>query len=349
MRSTLHFFRKFFFHWRDLDLDKPLRGIKNINWRIAFEIAAYHLGAICVIFVGINWTTCISFLLAGLLQGLCVTVLLHRYFTHRAFDTTRTTQCIFGLLALIPLQRGPIWWASHHRRHHHLADKVGDPYSPSKGFFYSHLGWLLTLDYAATDTMYVKDLIKYKELLLIDRFEWLAPITLLTLTFLYGSLLDHYFPSLKTNGWQMLVWVFCMPTVCVLHGSCLVNSVLHRFGYRRFATKDDAKNVWQLAFFTFGEAFHNNHHRYSESCRQGITWWEIDISYYAIKILEKLGIIFNLRTFPTSVIAEGTAKSSPHWEKEPIPCPQSQRLNQAQKPKMVSENPPATPPSKPFE
>ncbi|TAL63241.1 MAG: acyl-CoA desaturase [Legionella sp.] len=305
MKKTVSFYlRHYFFHWRKPD-DTPLKGWDNIHWRSVIEYLFYHLGALCFIFVGVSKVAFYSFLFFDILRAFCVTVLLHRYFTHRCFETTRGWQFVFGLFALTPLQRGPLWWVSHHRRHHQYTDLPGDPHTPTQGFFYSHLGWLMTINDSATDKSYVKDWLRYPELIWLDRLEWLAPIVLMGLAYLYGELLNHYYPSLGTNGMQMLVWTFFIPTVLVLHGSCIVNSILHSAGYRRFNTPDNSRNMWFLAILSLGEGFHNNHHRHQRSCKQGIGWWEIDLSYYVIKLLERLKIISNLRYFPESVVVEG--------------------------------------------
>ncbi|MBL7480119.1 acyl-CoA desaturase [Legionella bononiensis] len=305
MKNTIAFYlRKAFFHWREPG-DQPLQGLANINWRFVIEQIIYHAGALCVVYVGVSKTAFFSFLFFDIFRAFCVTILLHRYFTHRCFETSRGIQFIFALLALTPLQRGPLWWVSHHRRHHQFTDKPGDPHTPKQGFFYSHLGWYFTINDSATDKSYLKDWLRYPELIWIDRLEWLAPIVMMVLAYSYGALINHFYPDLGTNGWQMLVWLFFIPTVCVLHGSCIVNSVLHHVGYRRFNTNDNSRNMWLLALFTLGEGFHNNHHRYQASCKQGIYWWEIDLSYYVIKLLEKLKLISNLRYFPQSILDEG--------------------------------------------
>ncbi len=305
MKKTIYFYlRKCFFHWREED-DIEQHGWANINWRSSIEIVGYHLGALCFIFVGVSWVAVLSFLVFDIVRGFCTTVFLHRYFTHRCFETSRGWQFVFGLLALTPLQRGPLWWVSNHRRHHRFTDRPGDPHTPKEGIFHSHLGWLMTLNDTPTDRSYIKDWLRYPELIWLDRLEWLAPIVLIILAYFYGELLNHFFPELKTNGWQMIVWAFFIPTIFVLHATCIVNSVLHKVGYRRFNTPDSSRNMHLIALLALGEGFHNNHHRHPESCRQGVCWWEIDLSYYVIKLLEKLRIISNLRYFPQSVIEEG--------------------------------------------
>lgn len=297
--------RKCFFHWKDPSNNVKLHGWKNIHWRSVIELLFIHIGALSVFYVGVSKVAFISFLIVDILGGFFVTVILHRYFTHRCFETSRIPQFIFGLLSLTVLQRGPLWWVSHHRRHHHFTDTDDDPHTPKKGFFYSHLGWLMTLNEASTDKDHVKDWIRFPELIWLDRLEWLAPVFMILSAFYFGVIINHFFPHLGTSGLQMIVWLVCIPTMLVLHGSCLVNSCLHTFGYRRFNTPDNSRNALLFTLISFGEGFHNNHHRYHDSCCQGIEWWEIDITYYMIKLLAKIGIIWNLRMFPDSVLQEG--------------------------------------------
>ena len=199
----------------------------------------------------------------------------------------------------------PIWWASHHRQHHATADTPDDPHSPRlRGFLYAHVGWLLCRKYATTNEDRVGDLLKYPELRFLDRFHIIPPLLLAFALFGLGAFLGRAHPGLGTSGWQMVVWGFFLSTVLVYHVTFCINSVTHMFGSRRFATRDDSRNSLLLALLTMGEGWHNNHHRYPISARQGFYWWEIDVTYYVLLLLQKLGVIWDLRAPPKSIYEE---------------------------------------------
>lgn len=297
--------RRCFFHWEQPDSYLQTSGWQDVNWRSVFEIIIFHIGALSIFFVGYSFIAVMLFLAIDFVLTFSVTGMLHRYFSHHSFKMTRKTQLVFALLSLCTLQRGPLWWVSNHHKHHLFTDKEGDPHTPRKGFIYSYIGWLISLNNAGTNAKYVKRLAKYPELIWCDRLEWLAAPVLIVLAYLLGDTLKYYIPTLGTSGMQMIVWLVCLPTVLVLHGSCMVNTFSHTYGYRRFDTDDDSKNMLLLALISFGEGLHNNHHRYSHSCRLGVAWWEVDISYYTLKILEKMGVIWDLKCFPKYILEEG--------------------------------------------
>jgi stearoyl-CoA desaturase (Delta-9 desaturase) len=232
-----------------------------------------------------------------------VTGFYHRYFSHRAFKTSRFGQFVFAVLAASAVQRGPIWWAAHHRHHHAYSDQPEDVHSPrQRGFIWSHAGWFLSKRHFAPDLSRVRDLLHYPELRLIDRYDVLVPIALAATLWLMGRALEIWAPQLETSGWQLLVWGFFVSTVVCYHATYTINSLCHRFGRRRFATSDDSRNNFWLALLTFGEGWHNNHHHYPASARQGFYWWEIDLTYYGLKLLEALGIIWDLKPVPAPAL-----------------------------------------------
>jgi stearoyl-CoA desaturase (delta-9 desaturase) len=239
-----------------------------------------------------------------------ITAFYHRYFAHRSFKTNRFWQFVFAVIGASAAQRGPLWWASHHRKHHKYADGVNDLHSPNNGFWWSHLGWFTSEDAFKTDYSVIKDLAKFPELRFINRFDILVPFIFATTIFLFGKFLEAYYPALGTNGWQMLVWGFFISTVALAHSTFTINSLCHIWGKRRFDIKDDSRNNLFLALLTLGEGWHNNHHRFAISARQGFYWWEIDISYYLLKVLSWLGIVYDLRPVPSRILQEGRDNDS---------------------------------------
>jgi stearoyl-CoA desaturase (delta-9 desaturase) len=222
---------------------------------------------------------------------------------------------MFAVWANTAVQRGPIWWASQHRQHHAHSDGEKDAHSPAHhGLYWSHIGWLTARDNLGVNERYVRDLLKFRELRFLDRFDTLVPIALAVLLFVLGWALEASAPGLGTTGGQMLVWGFFISSVAVLHATCTINSLAHVFGSRRFETKDDSRNNWLLALLTLGEGWHNNHHRYSSSVRQGFFWWEIDLTYYGLKVFQWLRLIWDLKPVPARVLIES---KSPIAREEP--------------------------------
>jgi len=170
--------------------------------------------------------------------------------------------------------------------------------------------WFLTPNNFRTEHRLVRDWQRYRELRWLDRFDFVPPVVAALWMFLLGETLATLLPSLGTNGWQMLVWGFFVSTISLYHITYAVNSVAHRVGTRRFETKDDSRNNWLLALLTFGEGWHNNHHRYPASSRQGFYWWEFDITYYILRGLSKLGLVWDLKPVPRRVLLEGKQRST---------------------------------------
>ncbi|GLQ45964.1 delta 9 acyl-lipid fatty acid desaturase [Dyella lipolytica] len=275
---------------------------EKIDWLRALPFAVMHIACIAVIWVGMSP---IALMVAGALYAIrmfALTGFYHRYFSHRTFRTSRTVQFVFALIGAACVQRGPLWWAAHHRNHHRHADTQLDPHSPGiRGFLWSHMGWFLTIKAFRTDTTRVPDLAKYPELRWLDRYDTLVPIALASFLFGLGVLLHHTAPHLGTNGGQMLVWGFFVSTVMLFHATVTINSLAHRFGSRRFDTQDDSRNNPWLALITFGEGWHNNHHFYPGSARQGFRWWEIDLTYYGLRSMAMVGLVHDLRPVPAWV------------------------------------------------
>jgi stearoyl-CoA desaturase (delta-9 desaturase) len=264
-----------------------------------------HFAIFFVIWAGISWFAIIICLASYFVRMFGITAGYHRYFSHRAFKTSRVFQFVLACLGASAAQQGPLWWAAHHRNHHKHPDTINDIHSPVlQGFWWSHVGWLLCPKYGATDLNAVPDLVKYRELRFINRFHVISPVVLAISLFLFGAWLARLAPSLGTSGFQVLVWGFVISTVLLYHGTFTVNSLAHQFGSRRFGTKDNSRNNLFVALITLGEGWHNNHHSYPSSERQGFNWWEIDISHGILKMLSWTGIVWNLRTPPKDLRAQ---------------------------------------------
>lgn len=282
---------------------KPAGSVEPLRW---IPYLGVHLGCLGVIWVGVSWTAVLVALGLYLVRMFAITGFYHRYFSHRTFKTSRWMQFLFAVLGNSSGQRGPLWWAAQHRRHHAHSDEPEDPHSPHQhGWYWSHIGWLTVSRNLVTDHKIVRDLAKFPELRFLDRFETIVPLCLAIALFAVGEGLRMYLPSLGTNGWQLVVWGFFISTVVLFHCTCFINSLAHLMGTRRYETKDDSRNNLALAILTLGEGWHNNHHRFPGSVRQGFYWWEIDLTYYVLKLMEKLGIIWNLRPVPSRVLADG--------------------------------------------
>jgi stearoyl-CoA desaturase (Delta-9 desaturase) len=229
----------------------------------------------------------------------------HRYFSHRTYEVSRPFQFILACLGASAAQKGPIWWASHHRHHHRHSDTPEDIHSPIiHGIYYAHIGWVLSSEFLKPRLELVKDLLAFPELRLLERFNMVPAILLAVATYLLGVWLGASFPSLHTSGFQMLIWGFFISTVLVYHGTFCINSFTHLIGKKRFNTTDSSRNNLMLALITLGEGWHNNHHRYPGSERQGMYWWEIDISHYILCLLKRIGLVRNLREYPERIYEE---------------------------------------------
>ena len=263
-----------------------------------------HLACFTVFFVGFSATALIIAVLLYALRMFAITGFYHRYFAHKAFKTSRFVQFIFAFMAASSAQRGPLWWASHHRHHHANSDKPEDSHSPvQRGFFWSHISWFLTNKNFNSKNERVKDLLVYPELKFLDRFDVIAPLFLAASLYVLGAALEIYAPHLQTSGLQLLVWGFVISTVVLYHMTFTVNSLAHVWGKRRFNTSDQSRNNSLIALLTLGEGWHNNHHHFPSAARQGFYWWEIDLTYYGLKILSALGLIWDLRKVPAEVLS----------------------------------------------
>ncbi len=291
--------------WFDSDANIAVdNNPEKIEFLRILPFILLHLACFTVFFVGFSATALIIALMLYALRMFAITGFYHRYFAHKAFKTSRFVQFIFAFLAASSAQRGPLWWASHHRHHHANSDKPDDSHSPvQRGFFWSHISWFLTNKNFNSKNERVKDLLIYPELKFLDRFDVIAPLFLAASLYALGAALEIYAPHLQTSGLQLLVWGFVISTVVLYHMTFTVNSLAHVWGKRRFNTGDQSRNNSLIALLTLGEGWHNNHHHFPSAARQGFYWWEIDLTYYGLKILSALGLIWDLRKVPVEVLS----------------------------------------------
>jgi stearoyl-CoA desaturase (delta-9 desaturase) len=264
---------------------------------------AVHVAAVVgVVATGWSWRGIALAFAAYFVRMFVVTAAYHRYFSHRAFKTSRVFQFVLALGAQSAAQKGVLWWASRHRLHHKHSDTVVDVHSPrQRGFWYSHLGWILTREWTGTDLTVVSDLAKYPELRALNNsLVGMLPAAALGLAFFL------------IGGLHAFIWGFLVSTVLLWHGSFAVNSLAHVFGRQRYETGDDSRNNWLIALMTSGEGWHNNHHHYQSSANQGFEWWQVDVTYYLLRAMAACGLIWDLRRPPSSVVhAPRTGVSAP--------------------------------------
>jgi stearoyl-CoA desaturase (Delta-9 desaturase) len=292
------------FKWVDSsDIGEPTGSDDRIAWLRVLPFVVLHLACLSVFWVGVSRTAVLVAVALYVVRMFAVTAFYHRYFAHRTFRTSRALQFVFAVIGATSVQRGPLWWAAHHRQHHLYADTELDPHSPNRrGFLWSHVGWFLTPEGFRTRWQRIPDLARYPELRWVDRFDVAAPVGLAVLLYAFGSLLQAMRLELGTSGAQLLVWGFCISTVALFHATVTINSLAHRFGKRRFATRDDSRNNFWLALLTFGEGWHNNHHFYPGAARQGFRWWEIDLTYYALRVMALCGLVRGLKPVPARIL-----------------------------------------------
>jgi stearoyl-CoA desaturase (delta-9 desaturase) len=272
---------------------------ESLDYSVCIQFFFMHAACLLVVWSGVSAVAVLVCLALYVVRMFAITAGFHRLFAHRTYRTGRVFQFLLALTGTAAYQKGPLWWASHHRRHHIHADTEDDLHSPlTRSFWRSHTGWFLSRASQATDETLVHNLIKYRDLRLLDRYYSLPPVLLALATFMLGALLGRYAPGLGTSGWQMLVWGFFMSTVLLYHGTFTVNSLAHIFGRRRFKTEDNSRNNLFVALITLGEGWHNNHHYYPSSERQGFYWWELDVSHYTLRALSWAGIVWDLRMPP---------------------------------------------------
>ncbi len=298
-----------FIRWFDSDyLPEGAEALRNtpkaVDWPRCIPFIILHLGCLGVIWVGVS--SLAIWLAVGLyfFRMFAITGFFHRYFSHKSYSTSRFFQFVMAVWGALAVQRGALWWAYTHRHHHQHSDEPEDKHSPVvDGFWWSHIGWITSKKNFPTDYSKIPDLAKYPELVFLNRFDTLVPALFATGLYGLGAFLENQ--GYQTSGAQFLVWGFFISTTVLFHGTSCINSLAHVFGSKRFkTTEDESRNSFLLTLITLGEGWHNNHHRYQATTKQGFYWWEFDPTYYLLKAMSWLGIIWGLKGVPESVYAE---------------------------------------------
>jgi len=268
----------------------------NVSLASSVPFFLIHFVALVgVFFVGFKWWYPVLAVALYYVRMFGVTAGYHRYFAHRSYKTSRVFQFLLAFLAETSVQKGVLWWAGHHRNHHRDSDTPDDIHSPmQRGFWWSHVGWIIAGRYDETPEHRIRDFVKFPELRFLNKHYWLPPT-------IYGVALW------ALGGWPVAMWGFFVSTVILWHGTFTINSLSHVFGKRRYPTGDDSRNNWLLALVTMGEGWHNNHHHFAAAARQGFFWWEIDMSYYVLKALSGVGLVWDLKQPSPKALAEGRA------------------------------------------
>jgi len=262
----------------------------DIIYPSAIPFVLVHLACIAAIWTPITWQAVVLCISLYWLRIFGIGAGYHRYFSHRAYATSRAFQFVLAVLSQTTAQKSVLWWSAKHRHHHLHSDTERDVHSPRhKGFLYSHFGWIFSRHNGSTDLVKVADFACYPELMWLHRYELVPAVVLGFLCFLIG-------------GWSGLVVGFFWSTVLVYHATFCINSLAHVHGRKRYVTGDDSRNNWFLALFTMGEGWHNNHHACQSSARQGFRWWEYDPTFYLLKVLSWLGIVWDLKSPPAIVV-----------------------------------------------
>jgi stearoyl-CoA desaturase (delta-9 desaturase) len=246
-------------------------------------LTAMHLSLLFLLLVPWTWSLVALAIASYVIRMWAITAGYHRYFAHRSYKTSRAFQFFLALLGTTAMQNGPLWWASWHRHHHRFSDTPKDAHSPVQtGFWHAHIGWIVDGSHDDPDLRNVRDLARFPELRFLDRHKWLP-------------IIGWAFLCLAIAGLPGVVWGFCVATVLVMHATMLVNSLAHVWGTRRYETPDQSRNNAVLAVIALGEGWHNNHHHAMGSVRQGRVWWEIDVTYYVLRALAAVGVVWDLR------------------------------------------------------
>ncbi|HEY6098862.1 MAG TPA: acyl-CoA desaturase [Anaeromyxobacter sp.] len=257
----------------------------RIHWLRSTPFLALQLGALVVPWLAGFGRREALFAAGTYAAGMFfVTAGYHRYFSHRAFRTSRAFQLVLALGAQGTVQKGVLWWAGHHRDHHRFSDGPRDVHSPSRGLLWSHVGWFLSRRHEATPLERVKDLARFPELRWLDRWHWVPPLALGVLVAALG-------------GWS-LAGAWLVGLFFLHHATFAINSLAHVWGTRPHPTGDGSRNNALLALITFGEGWHNSHHGSPSSARQGSRWWQLDVTWLLLRLLARLGVVWDVRPGP---------------------------------------------------
>jgi len=273
----------------------PTGGEDHTDWLAAIPFFLVHLAPFAAFFVEVTWQDWVLCATLYVARMFCITAGYHRYFSHRSYKMGRVPQFLIAFGGTTAVQKGPLWWASHHRIHHRYTDLDGDVHSPRDGFWWSHVGWILSTRYKDTDLDGIKDFAAYPELRWLEKYNWVGPWSLAI-------------ACLLVFGWGGLLIGFFLSTVLLWHGTFLVNSMAHVVGRRRYATPDTSRNSFVIAVITGGEGWHNNHHYLPASVRQGFRWWEYDPTWYVLKGLSALHVVRDLKNPPSRLLDQARVR-----------------------------------------
>jgi sn-1 stearoyl-lipid 9-desaturase len=273
----------------------------NINWKNLFIVTTFHLASVVALFY-FSWTNVAIMLVGNWIVGsLGVGLGYHRLLTHRSFKAPKWLEYTLTAFGTMSMQDAPDKWVATHRIHHAFTETPKDPHTTRPSFWWAHIGWVVlgkAQDHnAATFKKYIPDLLKDKFHVALAKF-YLVPIIL------SGFLLY------ALGGWSMVLWGVFVRVVVGWHTTWFVNSLSHFSGKRPFDTNDDSTNNWFVAWLTFGEGWHNNHHAFPTSARHGLKWYQFDMNWIAIRLFEKFGWAKQIRLFETEKPAVGLKKAA---------------------------------------
>lgn len=281
---------------------EPKEKRKRLRWLNEIDYLLLHMSPLLIFWTGATWFDWILCISLYFFRMFFITAGYHRYFSHKTFKTSRAFQFVLAWFAQSSLQKGALWWASNHRVHHKHSDTPKDPHSANLyGFWYAHMGWIMAPEFKGTQYDLIRDFTRFKELVWLNRHHWLPGVALLLTVYFLGNWVNGTGITDWTAGLSTVACGFLLSTVALYHGTFTINSLMHKIGRPRYKTDDHSKNSFWLALITMGEGWHNNHHYFQAAARQGFFWWELDMTYYIIKMLSWVGIVWDIRKVPKRV------------------------------------------------
>jgi fatty-acid desaturase len=275
---------------------------------VALGLLGLHLGALAALWHFSWFGLGLAILLYWLTSSLGVSLGLHRMLSHRAFSPVGWLRALLVILGCLALQGRPLYWVGVHRLHHANPDGPRDPHSPRHGFWWAHFGWIVRQNTGGEQRLRViSDLMRDRTLVALDR--WCPWIQLSSAVGLYALGELARLGGIATSGWSCLLWAVGMRSVAAYHATWLVNSAAHRWGYVNYPTRDDAKNLWWVALLSFGEGWHNNHHAHPYSARVGHRWFEVDLTWFALRVLQALRLVTQVRRVDAGLAHRSTTGS----------------------------------------
>lgn len=265
----------------------------GLEWPAVLWIGFLHLGALAAPFYftwhGLLLATIMSWVTGSL--GICLGF--HRLLTHSSFETYRPIRWMFALFGTLAGEGPPIMWVSTHRKHHRFSDQENDPHSPRDGAWWSHMNWMFphhgSQHWAQLYRQYAPDLMKDRSLRLLDRgFLWWH------LLLAIGMFCAGWLVWDVRTGISFVFWGMFVRLVYMLHVTWAVNSASHIWGYRTYETRDNSRNLWWVGLLAWGEGWHNNHHAFPRLASHGHRWWELDVTYWFVAVMEKMGLAWNV-------------------------------------------------------